>query len=102
LIHQVLFNSDSSSQKVRDKKFGKPGLVMEHADDARFVQPHDHAFRHRRDRRYAPRLAGQATLAAELVRSKNCDDRFFPLIGNDGDLDLALLDVEYGIRRIAL
>jgi hypothetical protein len=50
--------------------FGKEARPEpEHADDARFLQPHDHAFRHRRDRRYAPWLAGQAPLAAELVRS---------------------------------
>ena len=87
---------------MRDKNLGKRRLVAEHADDARFLQPHDQAFRHRRDRRHAPWLSSQAALAAELVRSKNCDDRFFPLIGNDGDFDLAFLDVEYGIRWIAL
>ena len=38
----------------------------------------------------------------EFVRSKDGDDGFFALLGKDGDLDLALLDVEDGIRRVAL
>jgi hypothetical protein len=75
---------------------------MEHADDARFLQPHNRAFCHRRDGRYAPWLPRQAPLAAELVGSKNCDDRFFPLVGNNGDLDLPLLHVEHSIRSVAL
>ena len=69
---------------------------------APFSSPHDLAFRHCRSCRYAPRLAGQATFAAELVRPQNCDDGFLPLLGNNGDLDLAFLDVEDGIRWIAL
>jgi hypothetical protein len=75
---------------------------MKQANDPRLLQPRDRAFRHRAHGRDAPRLTGQAPLAAELVRSKNCDHRLFPLVGNNGDLDLALLDVEHGIRRIAL
>jgi hypothetical protein len=87
---------------MRDKNLGKRRLVTEYADDARFLQPHDHAFGHRRDRRHAPRLSGQAAFAAELVHSENYDDRFFASVGHDGDLDLAFLDVEYRIRWIAL
>src|SRR4029453_10706982 len=52
--------------------------------------------------RHAPWLAGQAALAAELGRSEKCDDGLFPLVGNNGDLDLAFLDIEHGIRRVAL
>jgi len=77
LIHQVLFNSDSPGQKMRDKNLGKPGLVTEHADDARFLQPHDHALRHRRDRRYAPWLAGQAP-SREFVRARIATTASFP------------------------
>ena len=40
--------------------------------------------------------------AEELVRSKNGDDRFLALLGNDGELRLAFLDVEDRIARVAL
>jgi hypothetical protein len=47
-------------------------------------------------------MPGQTSFSAELFRSKNGDDRLYHLIGNHGELDPALLDVEYGIGRIAL
>src|SRR6266536_5387670 len=35
-------------------------------------------------------------------RSKDRNDCFFPLLGNNGYFDLALLDVENSIRRLSL
>src|SRR6266536_5620019 len=60
------------------------------------------AFHHRRDRRHAQGLRRQASFAKEITRSKDRNDCFFALLGNNGDLDLALLDVENSIRRISL
>jgi hypothetical protein len=102
LIHQVCFNPDCSRQEMRDENLGERRLVAQRADDARLLQPHDDAFRHRRHGRDAPWLPGQASLAAELVGSQDCDDRFFALVGNDGELGLALLDVEDGIGNVTL
>src|ERR1700730_13728556 len=87
---------------MRDKHLGKRWLVVEDADNRPLLYPHNLASRHCRSCRYAPRLAGQATFAAELIRPQNCDDGFLPLLGNNGDLDLAFQDVEDGIGRIAL
>ena len=56
----------------------------------------------RRDRRDALRLSGKASFTEEFVRPKNCDDGFLALLRNDGDLHLALLDVEDLIRRVSL
>jgi hypothetical protein len=75
---------------------------MEHANDGSFLEPHDLAFHHRRDRRHAQRLPRQASLAAEIAGSKDRNDCFFPLFGNNGDFDLALLDVENSVRHLAL
>src|ERR1700685_958608 len=47
-------------------------------------------------------LPGQAPLSAEIVRTHDRNNGFLPLLGNDGDLDPALLDVEHRIRRITL
>src|SRR3981189_2619479 len=87
---------------MRHEHLRKRGLIVKHANDARFPQSHDRAFCHRPDGRDPTCLSGQAPLTAELPCSKNCDDRLLPLVGNDGNLDLALLDIEDGIRGIAL
>jgi hypothetical protein len=39
-------------------------------------------------------MAIQACLTKEVTRSKDCNDRFLALLGNDRELDLALLDVK--------
>src|SRR5487761_1280863 len=75
---------------------------MDHARDLRFVEPHDDAFRHCRYGRQAPRLAGQTALAKEIPLVMDCDDRFLPLLGNNVNLDLALLHEKDRVRRISL
>ena len=102
LIDQVLLDSGVPRQQVRHEHLGKLRLVVEHAHDGRLFDPHDDAFRHRRDRRQAQRLSGQAALAEEVPLPVERDDRFLPLLGDDADLDLALLNVKDGIRRVAL
>jgi len=42
------------------------------------------------------------TFAEEFVRSRHCDDGFLAFLGDNDDFDLAILDVEHRIRRIAL
>jgi len=44
----------------------------------------------------------QAALTEELPVSVERDDRLLSLLGDDADLDLALLDVEDGIPRVSL
>jgi len=44
------------------------------------LHPHDRAFGHRRDGRYAPWLPGQASFAAELARPEDCDDNMLAAI----------------------
>jgi hypothetical protein len=51
---------------------------------------------------WAPHLPGQASFAAEFVRPQDCDDGFFALLGNNGDFDLAIPDIENCIRGAAL
>ena len=60
------------------------------------------AVRHGRDRRYTLRLPGKTSFAEEFVRSQDRDDGFFALLGNDGDLHLALLDIEDRIANLPL
>jgi hypothetical protein len=53
-------------------------------------------------RRYTQRLAGKTSFTEEVVRSMNCNDRFLALLRNDGDLHLAVLEVEDRIGRVSL
>ena len=85
-----------------DKHLGKLGLFSKNAHDLRFIDPHRHAIRHCARCRQALWLPDQASLAHEFVRTQNCDDRFFALLRDDGDFDLALSDVENRVRVIAL
>ena len=75
---------------------------MDHAQDRRLVEPHDNGVCHDRNGGDTLRLPGEAALAEELVRSKNGDDGFLALLGDDGELHFALLDVKDRVRRVAL
>jgi len=78
---------------VRHEHLGELRLVVEHADDGRFVQPRDDAIRHRRDRGQTQRLTAQTALPEEIPLAMECDDRFLAQFGDDADLDLAVLYV---------
>ena len=39
-------------------------------------------------------MAIEASFAKKVTRSEDCNDRFLALLGNDRELDLALLDVK--------
>jgi len=47
-------------------------------------------------------MPGKTSLAEEFVRTENGDNRFHALLGNDGELRLAFLDVEDRIASVAL
>src|SRR6266566_1414052 len=102
LIDQIRLNSDVARQKMRHEPLGKFWLVVEKANHGCFLQPHDCGFLHCCGCRHAPGLPGQASLAAEIAGSKDCNDRLFPLLGKYGELHFALLDVENRICRLVL
>ena len=43
-----------------------------------------------------------APLAKKMARLQNRDDRFLALLGDDGQLDLSVLNIKHGIRDVAL
>src|ERR1700730_9394880 len=85
LIDEVCLDADGPIQKMGNEHLGERWLLMDHAENSRFFQPHDDGVRHR-DRRYALRLPGKPSFTEELVRFMNCDDCFLALLRNDGDL----------------
>jgi hypothetical protein len=53
-------------------------------------------------RRHAPLLTCQASFTEKLAFALDCDHSFFAVHGNDGHLDVAVLDVKHGIGGISL
>jgi len=102
LIDQVCLHTDVTRQKMRHKPLRKLWLVMEKVDHRRFLQPHDLGFLNCFGRRNAKGLPSQACLTTKLACSKYSNNRFFPSLGTHCQLNLALLDVENSIRRLAL
>ena len=103
LINEVLLDADGARQEVGDEQSRK---MRAHRGATRTMAAFSRRMiggvRHRLDGCHAARLPGKAALAEEIVRAENCDHRFLALLGNNGDLDLALLNIEDGIRRFAL
>src|SRR6476659_1745540 len=50
----------------------------------------------------AQRMAIQTSFAKKVTWSQDCNHRFLALLGNDGELDLALLDVKNRVRDLSL
>jgi hypothetical protein len=71
-------------------------------DHGRFLDASDHAFIDRYRCCDAQRMAIQTSLAKKVAGSEHCHYRFLALLGNDSELDLALLDVKNRIRYLSL
>lgn len=87
---------------MRNKRFVKGWLIMNNFDHSRFLQPHDLGVRQCPGCCQPPRLSRQASFSEKLVGLQNGNNGFLAFLGNHCDLDLAALDVEHRIRRIAL
>ena len=61
-----------------------------------------HAFNDRPRRRDAQRMAIETSFAKKVTGFQDCNHRFLALLGNDSELDLALLDVENCVRDLPL
>jgi hypothetical protein len=75
---------------------------MERTHHSGLIEPHYFARCNRRHRRNATRLAGQAALTKEIPLLMESDHGFLALLGNHGDLALAVYDVKDGICQISL
>ncbi len=75
---------------------------MKHTDHGLFVDAENTGvFQGGRGRR-TNRLSGEAGFSKKSSPLQNRDDGFFALLRDHGQLDLARLDIEHGIRRIPL
>jgi hypothetical protein len=66
-----------------DEHFGERRFLMDHPNDADFLQPDDDRIRHGRDRRHAPRLSGKTSFTEEVLGAKNGHHGFLALLRND-------------------
>ena len=102
LVDEVLFNSAVPSQKIRHEKLGKFWLIMHGSDHGAFFDARNQAFIQRYRRCHPQRMAIETAFAEKVTGSKDTDDRFLAMLGNDGELDLALLDVENSVAGFPL
>src|SRR4030095_13459635 len=90
------------SEEMGHKQLGKFRLVMERTHHSGLIEPHYFGRCNRGHRRKAARLAGQAALTKEIPLLMESDHGFLALLGNHGDLALAVHDVKDSICRISL
>ena len=99
---QIFLDPPVPLQEIGHEQLGKVRLVVNGGDHGRFGNSRDHAFFHRGGRRDAEGVPIQAPFAKKAAGSKDCDDRFLALLGDDGELELAFLEIKDRIRDIAL
>jgi hypothetical protein len=102
LIDQVLFNSAFPSQQMAHEQFGKVTFIANGSEHRRLFQARDHAFIECSRRSGASRLAVQTRFAEKVSCSQNCNDRVLAVLGDNGELDLALLNVKNRVRGLSL
>ena len=77
--------SSQAHMFVPDQRAGKPQHVIR-MNNTKWQRPHPI----------------QTPFAKKLTRSEDCNHRFLALLGNDRELDLALLDVKNRVRDLSL
>jgi hypothetical protein len=74
LIYQVPFNTAIACEQVMHESFGERRLLLQDADHARFLDPHDRAVCDGQGGCKSQRLPDQASLTEEVARSEEGDD----------------------------
>jgi hypothetical protein len=87
---------------VRHEALGELRLLLKQLDHRGPSDANDRRLGHRRRGRGANRLAGETGFAKEIAGLEHGHDRGSPALRNHRQLDLALLEVVDGVRRIAL
>jgi hypothetical protein len=72
---------------------------MQHGNHCCFSDARNQGLIDRRSRCETQRMAIQTFFAKKVARFQNTYDRFLAPLGNDGELDLALLDVKNRVPR---
>jgi hypothetical protein len=85
-----------------DKHLRKFRFTEKNSLNLGLLYSHRLAFCHCRRGGQTLQLSDQAAFASKLIWPQDCDDSFLALLGNDGDFNLALFDVENRIRIVAL
>ena len=75
---------------------------MNGGDHGRLLQASNHGFIERPGCCDAQRVAIQTSFTEKMPGSQDCNHRFLAVLGNDGELDLTLLDVKNRVRDLSL
>ena len=102
LVDEILFVADIARQQIRYEHFGKRGLAMQCIHHRLLIHPQNLAIRHGGCGAHTQELPCQRTLAKKVPFTHDGDRRFLAGLGYDGEPHFAFLDVEHGVRPVAL
>ena len=89
-------------QQIGHKQFGERMLLMQDMKHGLLIDAQDGRVFHGRRGRRANRVSGEAGFSKKCPLFQNGDNGFFALLRYHGQLDLACLDIEHGLRHIRL
>jgi hypothetical protein len=87
---------------MRDEHLRECGFILENLQDLGLRHSHRHAFRHGDRRCETLWLSDQTSFTQEFVGAQKRHHGFLALLRQDGDFDLAPLDIDNGIGIVAL
>jgi hypothetical protein len=94
LVDQARLHADCTFQKVGNEQFRESRLPMDHTENGGLFKAYDDRRCHCHRGRHALGLARETSFAKKDVPRENCDNRFLALLRDDGELYLAVLNIE--------
>ena len=102
VIDQVRLDTHAVCQQIGHEELREAALLTQDTEHGAFVDTHDTDFLQDACGRHTNRLANEAGLHQKRPLAQHGDDGFFALLRHHGQLYLARLEIEHGIRRIPL
>ena len=102
VVDQVLFNATVPLEEVPHEPSGKGWLSLQHSEHLLSCDAQDLTLRQRCSGGQSARLTVQTAFAEETASFQQCDDGLFTALGDDGQLEPAVVNKEHGVRRVPL
>jgi hypothetical protein len=102
LVNQILFVSDAPRQQICHEQIGKRMFLVEYFHHGLLIDAHHRAIGHCGCGAPADGLPRKATFSKEIALIQNPYCGFLPARRHDGEFHPFFLNIENGIRRVAL
>ena len=87
-------------EEIRHEPSGKGWLRLQHSEHLLSCDAQDLTLRQRCSGGQSARLTVQTAFAEETASFQQCDDGLFTALGDDGQLEPAVVNKEHGVRRV--